>query len=63
MKNYTPIVPEYRLVEIIRGYVSEHSTEITRPDMNNENRLLELAKLISCECQARIVLWTLEKNA
>ena len=63
MKKYTPLVPDRRLVEVIRGYVSEHSTETTRPDMNNENRLLELAKLISDECQARILLWTLEKNA
>ena len=62
MKNYVPLVPKHRLVEVIRGYVSEHSTETTIPDMNNENRLLELAKLITDECQARIPLWELEKK-
>jgi hypothetical protein len=62
MKNYVPLVPDHRLVEIIRGYVSEYSTETTRPDFNNEHRLLELAKLITDECQARIPLWRLEKN-
>jgi hypothetical protein len=63
MKNYVPLVPDHRLVEIIRGYVSEHSTETTRPDFNNENRLLELAKLITDECQARIPLWKLETES
>jgi hypothetical protein len=62
MKNYTPIVPDFRLVEIIRGYISQHSTETTRPDLNNEHRLLELARLITDECQARLPLWVLEKG-
>ena len=62
MKNHTPIVPDHRLVEIIRGYTSLHSTETTIPDFNNENRLLELARLITDECQARLPLWELEKK-
>jgi hypothetical protein len=62
MKNYTPIVPDFRLVEIIRGYIEEHSDETTRPDFNNEHRLLELARLITDECQARLPLWVLEKG-
>jgi hypothetical protein len=32
-------------------------------DLNNEHRLLELARLITDECQARIPLWELEKKA
>jgi hypothetical protein len=63
MKNYVPLVPDHRLEEVIRGYISERSDETTRPDLNNENRLLELAKLITDECQARIRLWELEKSA
>ena len=62
MKNHTPIVPDHRLVMIIRGYISSHSDETTHPDMNNENRLLELAQLITYECQARLPLWELEKK-
>jgi hypothetical protein len=62
MKNYVPLVPDDRLVEIIRGYVSDHSTETTRPDLNNEHRLLELTRLITDECQVRIPLWRLEKE-
>jgi hypothetical protein len=62
MKNYVPLVPDHRLVEVIRGYISERSDETTHPDMNNENHLLELAKLITDECQARIPLWELEKK-
>jgi hypothetical protein len=63
VKNYVPLVPDHRLVEVIRGYISERSTDTTRPDLNNEHRLLELARLITDECQARIPLWELEKNA
>ena len=63
MKNYVPLVPDYRLVEVIRGYIEEHSTETTRPDLNNEHNLLALARLITDECQARIPLWELEKEA
>jgi hypothetical protein len=63
VKNYVPLVPDYRLVEVIRGYIEEHSTETTRPDLNNEHNLLALARLITDECQARIPLWELEKNA
>ena len=63
VKNYVPLVPDHRLVEVIRGYISDRSTDTTRPDLNNENRLLELARLTTDECQARIPLWELEKNA
>jgi len=63
MKTYVPLVPDRRLVEVIRGYISERSDETTRPDLNNEHNLLELARLITDECQARIPLWELEKNA
>jgi hypothetical protein len=62
-KRFVPLVPRDRLLEIIRGYVEGQSTEISRPDMNNENHLWELAKAIVSECTARIPLWELEKNA
>jgi hypothetical protein len=61
-KHFVPLVPRDRLLEIIRGYVEGQSTPIYRPDMNNENHLWELAKLIVSECTARIPLWELEKS-
>jgi len=63
MKNYAPLIPDNRLVEVIRGYISDRSDDTIRPDLNNERNLLELARLITDECQARIPLWELEKNA
>jgi hypothetical protein len=63
MKNYAPLIPDSRLVEVIRGYISDRSTDTIRPDLNNEHNLLELARLITDECQARIPLWELEKEA
>jgi hypothetical protein len=62
-KVYTPIIPEYRLIEIIRGYVAEHSTEISRPDMNAERHLLGISRLVVDEARARLQLWELEKEA
>jgi hypothetical protein len=63
MKPFVPLVSKQRIVEIIRGYIAEHATETTRPDMNNENHLLKLSELMVDECVARIPLFILEKNA
>ena len=60
---YTQIVPDSRLIDLIKGYVSGHSTEISRPDMNSELHLLELAKLVVYEAHARLPLWRLEHEA
>ena len=63
MTVFVPLVTEKRIVEIIRGYIEEHATETTRPDMNNENHLLKLSELMVDECVARIPLFRLEKDA
>jgi hypothetical protein len=60
MKPLIPLVSKKRIIEIIRGYIAEHATETTRPDMNNENHLFELSRLIVHEAMARIPLWELE---
>lgn len=62
MKPFVPLVSKKRIVEIIRGYIADHATETTRPDMNNENHLLKLSEVMVDECAARIPLWELEKN-
>lgn len=58
----TPLVPDYRLIEIIKGYVADHSDEVSRPDMNFESRLLALAQIIVDEAKARLPLWELERK-
>lgn len=55
-----PIVPDKRLVEIMRGFIADRSDERTRPDMNNENHLIELMRIVVDECQARLPLWKME---
>lgn len=62
MTVFVPLVPQKRIVEIIRGYIAENATKTTRPDMNNENHLLKLSELVVDECTVRIPLWTLEKE-
>jgi hypothetical protein len=57
-----PIVPDYRLLKILRGYVADNSTKITRPNMNDENHLMTLLRIVVDECEARLPLWGLEKN-
>jgi hypothetical protein len=57
----SPIVPDKRLKEIMRGFIADRSDERTRPDMNNEYNLIELLRVVVDECQARLPLWELEK--
>lgn len=56
----TPLVPDYRLLDITRGYIAEHSTPNTRPDMSDEHHLLALLRIVVDEAQARTPLWELE---
>ena len=35
-----------RIVEIIRGYIAMNSDNLTRPDMNNENHILALIRVV-----------------
>jgi len=56
-----PIVPDQRMVEIMRGYITDNSTESTRPDMNDERHLITLLRLAVDECKARLPLWKLER--
>lgn len=58
---YSPIVPDKRLVEIIKGYVADQSDRTTRPDMNSELHLLSLCQIVVDEAQARLKLWQLER--
>lgn len=58
-----PLVPDSRLLDIIRGYVADNSDNTTRPDMNGERHLLTLARVIADECKARIPLFTEECKA
>jgi hypothetical protein len=60
MTQFVPLIPERRIVEIIRGYIADHATQTTRPDMNSEHHLLKLSEVIVDECTARITLWRLE---
>lgn len=60
--NYTPIVPDDRLVQLARGYVAAKSDSKTRPDMNSEKHLLALARLVVDEARARLPLWELEQK-
>ena len=55
-------IPDSRLIEVIRGYIANHSTDVTRPDMSNEHHLLALAKLIESEVIARRPLTDLENE-
>jgi hypothetical protein len=57
-----PIVPDKRLVEIMRGYIAANSDERTRPDMSDEHHLMNLLRLVVDECQARLPLWELENK-
>jgi len=57
-----PIIPNYRLVQIIKGYVADLSDEDSRPNMNFESHLIELCQIVTTEAQARLPLWELEKG-
>jgi hypothetical protein len=57
---YVPLVPDHRLLEIIRGYVASNSTPEIRPDMNSEHHLMKLAQVLTDEALARIPLHELE---
>lgn len=61
--TFISIVPDSRLVEIIKSYVAGQSTETTRPDMNSEWHLLALARLVVDEAKARLPLHELERKA
>ena len=70
MKPYTPIVPDNRLLEIIRGFVHGQAPDplmlhmpVVCKDMRSEEHLLQLGRLIVDECQARLPLWGLESKA
>ena len=70
MKPYVPIVPDNRLLEIIRGFMYGqvpdplmlHMPDVCK-DMRSEEHLLQLGRLIVDECQARLPLWELEAKA
>lgn len=64
-----PLVPNSRLLEIIRAFTGNdpnnidwESKGLTYLDMNSESNLLRLAQIIVDEAQARIPLWELEKQ-
>ena len=68
--TYVPIVPDNRLLEIIRGFMYGQSpdplmlhTPVAYEDMRSEVHLLQLCRLIVDECQARLPLWGLEAKA
>ena len=70
MKPYVPIVPDNRLLEIIRGFMHGKSPDplmlhmpVVCKDMRSEVHLLQLGRLIVDECQARLPLWGLEAKA
>ena len=68
MKPYVPIVPDNRLLEIIRGFMYGPDPPMLRmpvvyKDMRSEEHLLQLGRLIVDECQARLPLWGLEAKA
>ena len=70
MKPYVPIVPDNRLLEIIRGYMYGLVPDspmlhmpVVHKDMRSEVHLLQLCRLIVDECQARLPLWELEAKA
>jgi hypothetical protein len=50
MKLRTPT--DLRLLEIMRAFVKEHSTEVCRPDMTDERLLLQLMHLAVDETRA-----------
>lgn len=57
-----PLIPDNRLVDVIRGFIADRSTKTTRPDMSNENHLLALCRVVTDEARARTVLWALESK-
>lgn len=55
-----PLVPRSRLVEVMRGFMSYHSDDKSKPDMNSERNLVALMEVVVSECEARACLWMLE---
>lgn len=69
MNKFVPLIPDARLLEIIRSVtgISPNRTDWenmgeTHADMNSEINLMRLARLVSDEAQARLPLWELEKK-
>jgi hypothetical protein len=60
MSTFRSVVPDSRLIEIIRGYIASQSTETTMPDMRGEIHLLAVARLVVDETRARLPLYELE---
>ena len=60
--RFRSVVPDSRLIEIIRGYIESHSTETTMPDMKGEMHLLALCRLVVDETKARMPLHELEAS-
>jgi hypothetical protein len=58
--RFRSVVPDSRLIEIIRGYIASQSTEKTMPDMRGEIHLLAVARLVVDETRARMQLYELE---
>ena len=58
--RFRSVVPDSRLIEIIRGYIKSQSTETTMPDMRGEMHLLAVARLVVDETRARLPLYELE---
>ena len=58
--RFRSVVPDSRLIEIIKGYIAGQSTETTRPDMMSEMHLLALCRLVVDETRARMPLYELE---
>ena len=68
--TYVPIVPDNRLLEIIRGFMYGQvfdplilHMDVVYKDMRSEKNLLQMGRLIVDECQARLPLWGLEAKA
>ena len=40
------MITDKRIVEIIKGYIAMNSDNLTRPDMNSENHLLALVRVV-----------------
>ena len=69
MKKDVPLVSDHRLLEIIRSVTRADvkwweldDKAVSRPDMNGEDNLLKLARLVADEAKARIPLWRLEQQ-
>lgn len=69
MKKDIPLVNDDRLLEIIRSVTKAdlkwwelNDKDVSRLDMNGEDNLLRLARLVADEAKGRIPLWKLEQQ-